>query len=150
MPDHIHAFVGLKPVMALSDLVRDIKNNASNFINDHKLVKGKFAWQEGYGGFSYSHSQIKKVYDYILNQEKNHKTKTFKQEYLDFLKSFEVEYDEKYLFVRGTPMENGMINYGFYLCHSASGGFNLTSLFLTIIITPLRGFKKNNWTGYME
>ena len=98
MPDHIHAFVGLKPVMALSELVRDVKNNASNFINDHKLVKGKFAWQEGYGGFSYSHSQIKKVYDYILNQEKNHKKKTFKQEYLDFLKSFEVEYDEKYLF----------------------------------------------------
>ena len=98
MPDHIHAFVGLKPVMALSELVRDVKNNASNFINDHKLVKGKFAWQEGYGGFSYSHSQIKKVYDYILNQEKNHKKKTFKQEYMDFLKSFEVEYDEKYLF----------------------------------------------------
>lgn len=98
MPDHIHAFVGLKPVMALSDLVRDIKNNASNFVNDHKLVKGKFAWQEGYGAFSYSHSHINKVYDYILNQEKNHKKKTFKQEYLDFLKSFEVEYDEKYLF----------------------------------------------------
>ena len=98
MPDHIHAFVGLKPVMALSDLVRDVKNNASNFINDNKLVKGKFAWQEGFGGFSYSHSHINKVYDYILNQEKHHKKKTFKQEYLDFLKSFEVEYDEKYLF----------------------------------------------------
>ena len=103
MPDLIHAFVGLKPVMALSDLVRDIKNNASNFVNDHRLVKGKFAWQEGFGGFSYSHSHVTKVYDYILNQEKNHKKKTFKQEYLDFLKSFEVDpiaigYDEKYLF----------------------------------------------------
>ncbi len=98
MSDHIHAFVGLRPVMALSDLVRDIKNNASNFVNDHKFVKGKFAWQEGYGAFSYSHSHIGKVYDYILNQEKYHKKKTFKQEYLDFLKRFEVEYDEKYLF----------------------------------------------------
>ncbi|MBC7873952.1 MAG: IS200/IS605 family transposase [Ferruginibacter sp.] len=98
MPDHIHAFVGLKPVMPISDLVRDIKNNASTFINNHKFVKGKFAWQEGYGAFSYSHSQIGKVYDYIFNQEKHHQKKTFKQEYLHFLKRFEVEYDEKYLF----------------------------------------------------
>jgi len=56
MPDHIHAFVGLRPSMAISDLVRDIKNNSSNFINDSKLVKGKFSWQEGYGAFSYAHS----------------------------------------------------------------------------------------------
>ena len=98
MPDHIHAFVGLKPVMAISDLVRDIKNNSSNFVNDHNYVKGKFAWQEGYGAFSYSHSHISKVYDYILNQEKHHQKKTFKQEYLHFLKNFEVEFDEKYLF----------------------------------------------------
>jgi putative transposase len=98
MPDHIHAFVGLKPVMSISDLVRDIKNNSSNFINDEKLVKRKFSWQEGYGAFSYSHSHIQKVYDYILNQETHHKKKTFKQEYHQFLKKFEVEYDEKYLF----------------------------------------------------
>jgi putative transposase len=98
MPDHIHAFVGLKPAMAVSDLVRDIKNNASNFINNRKFVKGKFSWQDGYGAFSYSHSHIGKVYDYILNQEKHHKKKTFKQEYLDFLKKFEVEYNEKHLF----------------------------------------------------
>jgi REP element-mobilizing transposase RayT len=98
MPDHIHVFVGLKPNKAVSDLVRDIKNNASNFVNDHKFVKGKFAWQEGYGAFSYSHSHIGKVYDYILNQEKHHQRKTFRQEYLNFLKRFEVDYDEKYLF----------------------------------------------------
>ena len=97
--------------MAQSEFIRDIKNNASNFVNDNKLVNGKFAWQERYGGFSYSHSHINKVYDYILNQEKNHKKKTFKQEYLDFLKSFEVEYDEKYLYVWRAPLENGMINY---------------------------------------
>ncbi len=98
MPDHIHAFVGLKPSMSISDLVRDIKNNSSNFINDRKLVKGKFSWQEGYGAFSYAHSQIENVYKYILNQEEHHKKKTFKEEYLDFLKKFEINYDEKYLF----------------------------------------------------
>ena len=78
MPDHIHAFVGLRPAMAISDLTRDIKNNSSKF------VKGKFAWQEGYGAFSYLHSHIGKVYDYILNQEKHHQKKTFKEEYMDF------------------------------------------------------------------
>ena len=98
MPDHIHAFIGLRPAMAISDLVRDIKNNSSNFINDNKFVKGKFSWQAGYGAFSYGHSQMDKVYNYILNQEKHHKKKTFREEYLEFLKKFEVEYDEKYLF----------------------------------------------------
>lgn len=98
MPDHIHAFVGLRPSMAVSDLVRDIKNNSTNFINDHKLVKGKFSWQEGYGAFSYSHSQIESVYNYILNQEEHHRKKTFKEEYLDFLKQFQIVYNEKYLF----------------------------------------------------
>ncbi len=98
MSDHIHAFVGLRPAMAISDLARDIKNNSSKFINEKGLVKGKFSWQEGYGAFSYSHSQIGNVYDYILNQEEHHKKKTFKEEYLDFLKKFEIEFDEKYLF----------------------------------------------------
>ncbi len=98
MQDHVHAFIGLKPAMSISYLVRDIKNNSSNFINSRKFVKGKFAWQEGYGAFSYSHSHIGKVYDYILNQEKHHQKKTFKEEYIGFLKNFEVEYDEKYLF----------------------------------------------------
>lgn len=98
MPDHIHAFVGLRPAMAISDLVRDIKNNSSNFINEKKLVTGKFSWQEGYGAFSYSHSHIQNVYDYILNQEEHHRTKTFREEYIDFLKKFEIEYNENYLF----------------------------------------------------
>ena len=98
MPDHIHAFVGLKPSLAISDLVRDIKNNSSNFINEKKWVKGKFAWQEGYGAFSYSHSQIENVYNYILNQEEHHKKTTFREEYIDFLKNFRIEYNEKYLF----------------------------------------------------
>ena len=98
MSDHEHAFIGQKPATAISDLVRDVKNNSSNFINDHKFVRGKFAWQEGYGAFSYSHSHIGRVYDYIFNQEKHHKKKTFKEEYIGFLKKFEVEYDDKYLF----------------------------------------------------
>ena len=98
MPDHIHAFIGLKPSKAISDLVRDIKNNSSNFINEKKLIKGKFSWQEGYGAFSYSHSQVENIYNYILNQEEHHKKKTFREEYIDFLKKFNVEYNNKYLF----------------------------------------------------
>jgi putative transposase len=97
-PDHIHMFIGLRPSMPISELVRDIKNNSTNFINDNKLVKNKFSWQEGYGAFSYGHSQLNSVYQYILKQEDHHKKKTFKQEYLEFLKKFEVENSEKYLF----------------------------------------------------
>jgi len=96
--DHIHIFVGLKPSMAISDLVRDIKNNSSNFINDKKFVESKFSWQEGYGAFSYAHSQIEQVYNYILNQEKHHQKQTFKDEYHEFLQKFQIEYNEKYLF----------------------------------------------------
>ncbi len=98
MPDHMHAFIGLKPSMAISDLVRDIKNNSSKFINEHRFVRGRFQWQEGYGAFSYSHSHIEDVYNYVLNQEKHHKRKTFREEYLDFLQRFELEYDDRYLF----------------------------------------------------
>ncbi|WP_162343556.1 IS200/IS605 family transposase [Cyclobacterium salsum] len=96
--DHVHAFVGIKPAMSISDLIRDVKNNSSNFINDQKFLKGKFSWQEGYGAFSHSHSQLDTVYQYIANQENHHKKKTFKEEYLEFLQKFEIEYEEKYLF----------------------------------------------------
>ncbi len=96
--NHIHAFIGLKPAMAISDLVRDMKNNSSNFINDKKFIRGRFSWQEGYGAFSYAHSQIQNVYNYILNQEEHHRKKSFKEEYMEFLKQFEIEYEEKYLF----------------------------------------------------
>lgn len=84
--------------MAISDLVRDIKNNSSNYINKNRYVRGKFEWQEGYGAFSYSHSQIENVYQYILNQEKHHHKRTFKEEYIDFLEKFEIEYKERLLF----------------------------------------------------
>ncbi|RZK91458.1 MAG: IS200/IS605 family transposase [Pedobacter sp.] len=96
--DHIHCFIGLKPSMALSDLVRDIKNNSSKFVNEKNWVKGNFQWQEGYGAFSYAHSQLQNVYNYILNQEEHHKQKTFREEYLEFLLKFEIEHQEKFLF----------------------------------------------------
>jgi putative transposase len=96
--DHIHIFIGLKPAMAISDLVRDIKNNSSNFINDRKFVQGRFSWQEGFGVFSYSHSQIGSVYQYILNQEEHHQKKTFREEYLNMLIKYGIEYQERFLF----------------------------------------------------
>lgn len=96
--DHIHVFVGLKPSVAISDLVRDIKNNSTNFINEKKFLGKQFRWQGGFGAFSYAHSQIGAVYNYILHQEEHHRKKSFKEEYLDFLKEFKVEYNEKYLF----------------------------------------------------
>ena len=98
MPDHIHILIGLKPNISISELVRDIKSNSSRFINEKKWFKGKFAWQEGFGAFSYSHSQLDTIVSYIQNQEKHHKKKSFKEEYTEFLKKFNIRYDDKYLF----------------------------------------------------
>jgi len=98
MPNHIHFFIGMKPNCCLSDLVREIKKSSNEFVNDNKLSKFNFSWQEGYGAFSYGHSQIDKVAKYVLNQKTHHSKVTFKEEYIDFLKKFEIEYDEKYLF----------------------------------------------------
>ncbi len=96
--DHIHIFIGLKPNCCLSDLVREIKKASTVFINDNKLSKYKFNWQAGFGAFSYSKSHIDAVYNYIMNQKNHHKKKTFKDEYLDFLKKYDIPYEEKYLF----------------------------------------------------
>lgn len=96
--DHVHIFVGLKPTICIADLIRDVKNNASKFINEQGFVKERFSWQEGYGAFSYSHSAIENVYNYILNQEEHHRKQTFRKEYLDLLNKFEIDYDERYLF----------------------------------------------------
>ncbi len=98
MPDHVHLLVGLKPNMAISDLVRDIKSGSSKYITEKKWVKGKFNWQEGHGSFSYSRSQINQVANYIQTQEEHHTKKTFKEEYLEILDKLEIEYDERYLF----------------------------------------------------
>ena len=96
--DHIHILIGLRPSQSISDLMKDVKQSSSKWINENKLVKGHFEWQEGYGAFSHSKSQINKVIDYIDNKESHHKKLTFKEEYLDFLKKFEVDYDEKFIF----------------------------------------------------
>jgi putative transposase len=98
MPDHTHLFIGLNPATSLSDLVRDIKSGSTNFINEQKWFQTKFSWQEGYGSFTYSKSLIPKVSNYIENQVEHHRKKTFKQEYIEWLKKFEVDYNEKYLF----------------------------------------------------
>jgi len=97
MEDHIHIFVGLKPDFRVSDLVRDIKNNSTKFINSKNWLPFNFAWQKGYGAFSHSHSQVEKVYHYILNQEIHHSKKSFKEEYLEVLRRFNVEHNEKYI-----------------------------------------------------
>ena len=98
MPDHVHILIGLKPVMALSDLVRDIKANSSNFINDNKWVRGKFSWQEGYGAFSYGLSQLDTIISYIRNQEWHHSRRSFRDEHLTLLRKFDVAFDDKYVF----------------------------------------------------
>jgi putative transposase len=98
MPDHVHLLTGLKPSMSISNLARDIKAGSSNFINDKEWIRGKFNWQEGFGAFSYSRSQIDTVIKYILNQEGHHHKKTFREEYIELLNEFEIEFNEKYLF----------------------------------------------------
>jgi putative transposase len=98
MPDHIHILIGMRPSQSISDLMKDVKQSSSLWINENKLTSIKFEWQEGYGAFSYSKSQIDNVIKYINNQEEHHKKKTFIEEYLEMLTKFEVEYDEKYIF----------------------------------------------------
>ncbi|WP_297868098.1 IS200/IS605 family transposase [uncultured Flavobacterium sp.] len=98
MSDHIHILIGMKPSCNLSDLVREIKKSSNGFINEKKFCQFKFEWQEGYGAFSYSHSALDNVISYIANQKEHHRKKSFQEEYIDFLKKFEVEYKEEYLF----------------------------------------------------
>lgn len=98
MPDHVRILVSMSPTISISDLVRDIKAGSSKFINEKGWMAGKFNWQEGYGAFSYSKSSVDSVVKYILSQEEHHRNKSFKNEYLDFMEKFEIEYDPKYLF----------------------------------------------------
>ena len=98
MPDHTHALIGLKPNKALSDLVGDMKTGSTNHINEKRWVLGRFSWQEGFGAFSYAHSQLTTVIRYIQDQEKPHAKKTFLEEYRQLLERFHVSYDERYLF----------------------------------------------------
>jgi REP element-mobilizing transposase RayT len=98
MPNHGHIFIGMKPDATLSDLIRDIKRDSTNFVNNEIRLNGKFGWQEGFGAFSYSHQQIDSVVKYILNQEEHHRIKTFREEYESMLKDYEIEHDSRYIF----------------------------------------------------
>lgn len=98
MSDHIHLFIGMKPSCCLSDLVREIKKSSNDFINEKKFTNFKFQWQEGYGAFSYSHSNLDNVIKYVMNQKEHHKVLSFKEEYIEFLRKFEIEFKDEYLF----------------------------------------------------
>jgi REP element-mobilizing transposase RayT len=98
MPDHTHMLIGLRPDLSLSALMREVKSSSSRFINEQNWIAGKFHWQEGYGAFSYSLSQIPVVAKYIENQRSHHHRQSFREEYIDMLKKFNVDYDERYIF----------------------------------------------------
>ncbi|HAK75886.1 MAG TPA: IS200/IS605 family transposase [Runella sp.] len=96
--DHLHLLVGLNPKQSISDMMRLVKGDSSEFINKEQLTKQKFYWQEGYGAFSHSRSQIDDVIKYILNQKEHHKKKTFREEYLKMLQDFQIDFNEQYIF----------------------------------------------------
>jgi REP element-mobilizing transposase RayT len=96
--DHVHCFVGLRPVVSISELMKTVKAKSSKYINDHRLTNESFHWQEGYGAFSYRQRDVDQIYNYVKNQEAHHQKQTFRDEYLDLLKEFEIGYDEQYIF----------------------------------------------------
>jgi len=96
--DHVHILVSMSPTDSPSKLMYEVKRSSSLWINDQKLVPGKFSWQEGFGAFSYGKSQLPDVIRYLEQQEDHHRKKSFSEEYIDFLKRFEIDYDEKYIF----------------------------------------------------
>lgn len=98
MPNHIHLLIGTKPNCNLSDLIRDIKANSSKWMNEKKFTKFHFEWQTGFGAFTVSQSGVPKVIEYIKNQEEHHRKKTFKEEYIEFLNAYQIEFKDEYLF----------------------------------------------------
>jgi putative transposase len=98
MPDHIHIFLGLNPNESISELVREIKKASNGFINDKRFTNHPFKWQSGYGAFTYKRSDLDTVIQYVMNQKTHHRNKSFKEEYLELLKEFEIEFKEEYLF----------------------------------------------------
>lgn len=98
MPDHIHALIGLRPAQSVSSLIQNVKSGSSKWVNDNGFCQLPFAWQDGYGAFSYCKSHVPDVIRYIQNQEAHHKKETFLAEYRNFLKAFEIDYDEQYIF----------------------------------------------------
>jgi len=98
MSDHIHFLIGMKPSCCLSDLVREIKKSSNEFVKEKRFSKAKFQWQEGFGAFSYGHAALNNVIGYINNQKEHHKKQSFRDEYIGFLKEFQIEYKDEYLF----------------------------------------------------
>jgi REP element-mobilizing transposase RayT len=98
MPDHAHLFVNFKPDVLISDFIKQIKVKSNEFINEKNWVQGNFGWQTGYGVFSYSHSHIDRVINYVLKQEAHHKKKTFREEYLELLEKFAIPFEKKFVF----------------------------------------------------
>ena len=96
--DHMHCFLGLRPAVSVSELMKTVKAKSSKYINDHKLTKERFEWQEGYGVFSYRQRDVDQIYKYIQNQEEHHQKQSFREEYQDLLKEFEIEYEQQYIF----------------------------------------------------
>ena len=98
MPDHIHILIGMKPACCLADLIREIKKSSNDYIRNKTTTRNNFQWQDGYGAFSYGHSALDKVIAYIKNQKEHHRTKTFREEYKEFLERFQIEHEDEYLF----------------------------------------------------
>ncbi len=98
MPDHLHVLFGFRPTQSLSDLIMLVKGESSEWVNKQQFCPTPFRWQDGYGAFSYSKSQLHRVVQYIMNQEQHHHEKTFLEEYEEMLNKFEVEYDKRYIF----------------------------------------------------
>lgn len=115
MPDHIHVLFGQRPTQSLSDLMQDIKGSSSKWINEKRFVRGKFSWQEGYGAFSYSKSDLPKIIRYIQDQQEHHTGKNFLEEYMSLLKEFEIEYDDRFVF-KPIAIDN-IVPDGTYLTH---------------------------------
>ena len=98
MPDHIHTFFGMRPKHSLSNLMKEVKESSSKWINKRGFLKYHFSWQEGFGAFSYTKSQVPRIIQYIQNQEIHHQKKTFIEEYVELLREFEIDFDQRYIF----------------------------------------------------
>ncbi len=98
MPDHVHLFVGLHPTQSISSLMQIVKGESSEWINKKGFVREKFQWQEGYGAFSYGHSQVYHVYNYVMNQKEHHRKRSFLEEYTELLEKLDVQFDKRYIF----------------------------------------------------
>ena len=145
MPDHIHILIGMKPSCCLSDLVREIKKSSNSFVKEKEFSKYKFEWQEGFGAFSYSHSSLDNVIGYIKNQKEHHKKRSFKEEYIDFLEKFQIEFKDEYLFewIEQNPKDSIVYKKIQIIVNATPSGSNPTNEIISINIKPFRGITIN-------